>query len=576
MPTARKPLWIALLSIPLAGLVTVVLFARRDEAPRRVDLEPPAPPPTELAQTEEPVDLLPIPVIREEEGATTTTVLWPLKIELEMIEARFLPQQEGVPPVGSGANARLSGQIADANEQGAMAEIRFVAGANEGRVLKTDADGRFGATDLYPGLSIVDVRAPGTLGSRREVRLRRGQETLLNIGYGRPGSCFGRVQDTTGTGIAGADVAVDGTRVLTDDEGGFYLPAVAAGQVLVEVEKEGYALYQELVYISGGAVTQADRLTFTLKPAVELRVAIRNNVGGPGPVLLYLLSDRKVYSANAAQRNESFPWHRINPVEVQPGTPVTIGKLPPEVIKVHAFRPGARAPVKPVNLAGDLRDIEIQLEPAPTIVGRVLQNEKPVLGATVRLEAPDRVRATLGYFTEASYFLETAVLPNLPPGFQEVKTDREGRFMLSAWTDVSPVRYIEARAPGGAGWTGRFVQPDDSEVVLELKEVDLGDSVLALDFPGRHQGLPVELWIGGSPTAVRIVPPDQPLEVADLVAGLWRVRASWHAKTVLPDEELVIEGATTKEIALPPECIEGQDEDTWRRAGRGDEYPRGE
>jgi hypothetical protein len=574
MAMARKPLWIVLLSIPLAAVVLVVLLARRDE-PRVVDLDPPVAPAVETAEPEPPRELLPPVEVRVEEGNATTTVLWPLKVELELVEARFLPQQEGVPPVGSGANARLSGQISDVNEQGVVAEIRFVAGANTGRVLKSDPEGRFGATDLYPGLSIVEVHGPGTLGSRREVRLRRGQETLLNIGYGRPGAVFGKVQDRTGTGIGGADVSVDGTHILTDDEGGFYLPTVAAGQVLVEVEKDGFALYQELVWIAGGSVTPADRLTFTLKPAVELRVAVRGNAGGPGPVLLYLLSDRKVYSANAAQRNESFPWHRINPVEVMPGTPVTIGKLPPEVIKVHAFRAGARAPVKPVNLAGDLRDIEINLEPAPTIVGRVLQDDAPVFGATVRLEAPDRVRATLGYFTEASYFLETAVLPNLPPGFQEVKTDREGRFTLSAWTDVSPVRYIEARAPGGGGWTGRFVQPDDSEVVLQLKEVDLGDAQLSFEFPGRHQGLPVELWIRGSPSPARVVPADQELEVRDLVAGLWRVRASWHGQTVLPDEEIVIEGSQTKEILLPPEAIEGQDEEAWRRAGRGDEYPGG-
>src|SRR5262245_37800237 len=278
MATAKKPLWIALLSIPLAAAVLVVLFTRRDER-RVVDLDPPAPAPVEVPEPEAPVELLPPIEVRVHEGDATTTVLWPLKLELELVEARFLPQQEGVPPVGSGANARLSGQISDVNEQGVVADIRFVAGANTGRVLKSDPEGRFGAADLYPGLSIVEVHGPGTLGSRREVRLRRGQETLLNIGYGRPGTVFGKVQDRGGAGIAGADVSVDGTHVLTDDEGGFYLPSVAAGQVLVEVEKDGFALYQELVWIAGGAVTPADRLTFTLKPAVEMRVAVRGNAG---------------------------------------------------------------------------------------------------------------------------------------------------------------------------------------------------------------------------------------------------------------------------------------------------------
>ena len=63
------------------------------------------------------------------------------------------------------------------------------------------------------------------------------------------------------------------------------------------------------------------------------------------------------------------------------------------------------------------------------------------------------MRATLGYFTEPSYFLETAVMPNLPPGLQETRTDKQGRFVLSSWADTSPVRYLEARGPGGgATW----------------------------------------------------------------------------------------------------------------------------
>ena len=106
-----------------------------------------------------------------------------------------------------------------------------LAGANAGRVLHADATGRFGAVDLYPGLSLVEVRGPGTLGSRRELRLRRGQEQLLNIGYGRPGVVFGKVQDSSGAGIAGADVVVDGTRVTTDAEGRFTMD-VRSGTVL--------------------------------------------------------------------------------------------------------------------------------------------------------------------------------------------------------------------------------------------------------------------------------------------------------------------------------------------------------
>ena len=61
--------------------------------------------------------------------------------------------------------------------------------------------------------------------------------------------------------------------VLTGPDGTFALASVAGGQVLVEVEREGYAAYQELVWIMAGRPNQRDRLTFTLQPAASMTVA---------------------------------------------------------------------------------------------------------------------------------------------------------------------------------------------------------------------------------------------------------------------------------------------------------------
>ncbi|NOT30930.1 MAG: carboxypeptidase regulatory-like domain-containing protein [Planctomycetes bacterium] len=568
----RSLLLVLLVALPL-GVGAFFVFGRAGRQTARVRNLPSERAEARAAPAEAMVELIPPPLVRQPTGEATTTVLWPVKVELELLEARFLPKEEGVPPIGSGAGARLSGRITGFDDEGVAGEVLFLAGANAGRVLRCDGTGRFGALDLYPGLSLVEVRGASTLGSRRELRLRRGQETLLHIGYGRPGSVTGKVQDSGGKGLEGAIVVVDGTRVLTGAEGGFHIQSVAAGQVLCEVEHEGYALYQELVWVAGGAANSAERMTFTLKPAVELRVAIQGNVGGPGPAQLFVLSDRPQYNANSAFKNEGFPWHRINPIEVWPGTPVTIANLRPEVVRLHVFRAGACAPVKAVNLGANQHDVVIDLQPAPTLTGIVQQDGAPVLGATVRLEAPDRVRATLNYFSEPSYFLETAVMPNLPPGLQETKTDKQGRFVLTAWAEASPVRYLEARGPGGGSWAGRFVKPDDNEIVLELGEVSLGDSTLLVEFPGRHQGLPVELWIGGAPRPQQILAAGEDLEVSNLVAGKWRVTVTWHAQPIKPGEELLIEDVARYEVALPPECIDGQSEEQWKRAGR--EYPHG-
>jgi len=384
---------------------------------------------------------------------------------------------------------------------------------------------------------------------------------------------FGRVQDASGTGLEGARVVIDGTQVITDGDGGFYLGSVAAGTVLCEVEHEGFARYEELVAVAGGQTMPKERMTFTLKPAAELRVVVQGNAGGPGPAWIYVFSDRPEYTSASAYRNESYPWHKVNPVQAFPGTPVTISGLRPEIVKVHVFRPGARALVKTVNLATSLRDIVMELRPAPTLTGTVLERGQPVFGAKVKLEAPDRVRATLGYFTEPSYFLETAVIPNLPPGLQETTTDAQGRFVLSAWADTSPVRYLEARGPGGGTWAGRFVRPEDQNVRLELGAVDLGESTLLVDFPGRHQGLPVELWIGGAPSATSVLGPEEDLEVSNLVAGRWKIAASWHGAPLQAPAEIEIEDVQRHTIALLPECIQGQTEEQWRRAGRP--YPHG-
>jgi hypothetical protein len=573
MASGRKTLLLAVLvAVPL-GLLLFALLARggRERTGDRRVLPDAAPAPE--APALQVVELIPLPELRQAVGGDrTTTVLWPLRVELELIEARFLPRMEGVPAVGSGARARLSGQIAGVNDQGVQAEILFTAGANQGRVLRTAPDGRFGATDLYPGLSVVEVRGSGILGSRRVVRLRRDAEALLNIGYGRPGMVFGKVQDRKGNGLEGAEVTVDGTRTTTGPEGEFYLASVAAGQVLVEVEKQGYAPYGELVAVTGGVQNPKERMTFTLGPAAELSIAVANNVGGPGPVQVYLYSDQKALSQASAFRSELLPWHERNPIEVWPGKPVLVDSLPAQVIKLHAFRPGARAPLQVVNLAsGRPQNVTIHLEPAPLISGRVLFDGQPVAGARVRLEAPDRVRATLNHFREASYFLESAVLPDLPPALQELESAKDGRFVFSAWSEDAPVRYLEARGPDGKTWAGRFVRGEEQDIELVLQEVDLGDSTLELTFPGRHQGLPVEVWIGGAPHAAQVLAAEEDFVLERLLAGRWLLRISWHG-TPLHEAELVIEEVTRQEIALPPECIDGQDEEQWKRAGK--EYPR--
>jgi len=575
--TSTKSLPVLLGALLLGGVATLLFLLKGAGPGRGADEGPLVAAPGEQAARRprvESAELAPPTAVRTGEESAHTTVLWPLRVELDLAQPGYLPKAEGVAPLGSGRTARLSGRITGTSDQGVPAEIRIVAGTNAGRVLRCDGTGTFGANDLYPGLAIVEVHAPGIPGSRREKRLRRGQETLLNIGYGRPGSAVGRVQDRKGEGIEGARVTFDGRIYHTGPEGELSVPSVAGGEVLVEIEAEGYAAYQENVWIQAGRPnTSAERLTFTLERETQLSIALRGNVGGPGPAQVILLPGQQGFrpTSASAYRNSRFPFHRKNPIELWPGSPFTIGGLPQQVVKVYVFRPGAQASLHVVNLRSQPRELVVELDPAPMITGRVTYDGTPVAGATVALEAPDRTRATLSFFREASYYLETAVIPELPPAAQEVVTGPAGRFLLSAWEEESPARYIEARGPDGKTWAGSYVRSGEKVVDLELRDVDLGSSELALEFPGRFQGLPVEVFVNGAPLLSDVLTPSQELVVPDLVAGIWCIRITWHAAPIYENAELEIDGQRSRAIKLPPECIHGQDEEAWVRAGR--EYP---
>lgn len=563
-----------LLAMLVAGAGLLAWFAGRAGPDGRIDVSAPSPADTTARAAELPIetDLVPPPRVPVQAGDTQTTVLWPLRVELDLLRADYLPTERGVLPIGSGANARLAGRIAD-DSGGVRARVEFVSGPNEGRVLHTDATGAFGASDLYAGLSIVEVRGERIAGSRREVRLRQGRETLLNIGYGRPGSVMGRVLDREGNPIENAQVTFDGTRVYTDAAGEFYLASVASGQVLVEIEKEGFASYQELASVTAGQLTQRERLTFTLDRPASLTLWVPQDIGGPGPVLVYLLpgsADRRP-SINEAHRSGRYPWHQVNPIEVLPGQAKTVDALPAELVKVFAFRPGAKARTRSVRLRrGEPQQVEIDLRPAARLVGHVTRDGQPVSGASVRLEAPNRTRAALAFFDEPSWFFETEVIPFVEPAVQQTVTDSSGRFLLTAWEEVADVRYLEARGPDGS-WAGRLVRTGETDVDLELESVDLADAELVLTLAGRRQGLPVELLIDGQPYDPFVLPPNEPLLIEDLVPGIWNLRVSWHGIALDSAEELRIDGITERAVRLIPDAIEGQPEEAWTRAGR--EFP---
>ena len=517
--------------------------------------------------------------VRNAEGygeGEATSVLWPLEVELEFEQAANLPGLSGLDTggvLGAGATARLEGRVGRGVDDGAQATITFVAGPNTGRVLTTDADGRFGATDLLPGLGIVDIQGPGLVGALREVRLRQRSEALLNIGFGRLGNVQGYVYSgETERGetqpVDNAIVTVDGHATRTDPEGYFYLSNLASGRTHIEIEKAGLASLREEVNITAGFTTPIDRLKYRLVPGSTLTVTLDGAVGGPGPAELWL-------APGAPNRLSTYPFWKLNPIQTYPGQTQVIRDLPSDLIRVQTFRTGALAEPESRNVnlrASQAGSLTISLTSAPTITGVVLQNGEPVIGAPVTMVAPDEVQAALRHYRQPAEFLESAYLPMSPNARQTTTTDERGRFVLSAWSDSTPARYVSASSPTGDAVGQRLITLSDNDISLDLYPREADRGVIELATQSRFQGLPVEWRVNGEPRDGFTLPVGERLRFDGLREGKWRVHVRWQAEEVLDERGISItrEGGELK-LELPQDAIVGQDREAWLRAGR--DYP---
>lgn len=554
---------IALFGI-VAGLIFFLVSGEDQNAPRGV---------VSVGDIQQPINVPVAPedvreIGREEvaagAGNSASTVLWPLRIELDLEQAGYLPQTIDVEPMGSGGHARMAGTIAGKAGRPLQAEVRFVEGANRGRVLYCDSEGSFGANDLYPGIAIVEVKAVGSFGSRREVILRQNQETLLNLGYGRLGAMHGQVLDYAGAPIEGAKVRVDGRLGYSDEEGWFFIDQLAGDYALLEIEKEGYCALRGTVGITAGHTIERGRLSYRLGSTATLDITLSGVVGAKEPAQVIILpADVKEI--------RKFPWYTVSPLAVYPGTTAHVEGLPEGLLAVRVFHRGAKATPgeKHVNLRrGTPRHVEIELEPAETLRGIVLRDGEPLNGARVTLEAPDRPRSIANYFRSSHWFLEHAMLPDFPFAFQETTTDAQGRFMLTAWDEVTPNRYLRAESSDGEAFAIQLVRPGATDLKVELKSQDLTDSSLRVRMLGRVQDLPVELIVNGTPVDPFMLPPDEDLVIEDLIAGRWRVNAEWHTDELYEELSQRIDGEAVIELTLPERALVGDDREAWKRAGK--------
>ncbi|MCP3914590.1 MAG: carboxypeptidase regulatory-like domain-containing protein [bacterium] len=543
-----------------------------------VGMAPEEGPPIEaVAPTGEPdgiarTDLVPSTQATPTVADSETTVAYPLLVEVSLVRRGTFTPVEGVPALGSGANARIRGSVLAPNGSGLAATITFEHGPNAGRVLTCDSSGAFGASDLHQGYSVVRIEARGVGMSEREVLLRQLSETPLNVTFGRPASVAGIVKDRKGEPIVGATVRLDGGESTTDDEGTFYFPQVTAGAVLAVVKKPGYTMYRETVHLEAGGAIQRDRMTFTLLPAASLDVSIQERLG-TGPAQLYMFPAGG-QPANTGVGQRSFPWHEVNPTSIPPGGSVSIDGLPDTSVTLVLFQAGAEAHPRMVNqrlYSGRKSSVVLHLKPSPVVRGVVKGTDgKPVSRARVQLEAPHRSLATTKILQKRPTFNMEMILPHLPSALQEVQTDSRGRFALTAYDVLRDGVYLSAETQDGTQRGTLVVTSGAKEVELRLQPVSAEQGGLELKMAGRFQGLPVHVRINGTPDDPVVLPAGTELSLEELEAGTWRLDARWRGRYLVQNQLFDVAAGKRSELALvlPRGALEGQTEDERRRAGK--------
>ncbi|MBV21186.1 MAG: hypothetical protein CMJ61_03360 [Planctomycetaceae bacterium] len=503
-----------------------------------------------------------------------TTVIYPLEVELTLLEQGSIDALNGISPVGSGASARIKGTLLGDRGEPVTGSVTFTAGPNRGRVLQTDSVGNFGASDLYQGLSIVLVESDRGLRSEREVMLRQLGTSRLDVSLSRGDSCVvrGFVRDRSGEPIGQAKVRMDAQETVSDDLGEFFFPRISPGKVLVVVTKEGRASYREELYIPRNGAIKRDKLTFTLDEGVSLTLSVEGLVGAKSPSLAFVFPIG-VQRVNAVKGQRTYPWHLVNPIEIQPGRSVQVDGLPPGHVSLMIFHPGATGSPALINkklFEGRDNHHGFMLKKAPSLRGQVtMPDGSPAARAIVRLDAPNLGLATTKVMQQKFTHNLSMVLPHLPAGRQRVECDEKGRFTLTLHPTISKGYYLSALSTDGSLEARRSVGAEPGDVDLALKEIRRASGTLEIGLAGRFQGLPVKVTLKGKPGEVTLLEAADSLIVDGLEPGVWRAEIWWNHDRLEQARQFEVgpNGKASFAVVLPIGALEGQSAEERSRAG---------
>ena len=496
--------------------------------------------------------------------AALSTVIWPLVVEVALAIDGRVEVPEGAQSIRWGANAGIKGTVRGNSGRPVPAKLEFLFGPNEGRSIQSDAWGRFGANNLLPGISVVRVTSGNSLTVVREVRLMGRTEREFHVNFANPSFVSGIVKDERGVVVEGAEVHLDGKLKFTNADGEFTFSNVPAGSVNVTVNKDGFARCSQKVGVGYRQTVLPKNFIIFLEKGGELQISVNRTVGSVEPSVAYLMP---AAGPGRSGDGRGFPWHEINPIEIPPGGSAVVQGLPLGSVNVRLFHRGAVASPASKNVrvhGGRSNAVAIDLLPAPTVRGVVMDGGKPASGALVQIEAADRAHATSRSMQQKGprFALET-VVSSVPSAYNETKADGKGQFTFTSPADLIATYYATATSSDGKRRGIGVVPPGAREVRIELEPISKKVGAIEIDLPGRFQGLPVEVRIQGAPSEPYMLRSGEPLQIEGLGLGTWYVQARWRGTDVVQRLAVVVDEASKKEPvivkgSLPPPAIQGQ------------------
>jgi hypothetical protein len=307
----------------------------------------------------------------------------------------------------------------------------------------------------------------------REVELLHRRTRTFELDLGFFGEVSGQVIDEQDRPLGGVEVSLDGTATTCDRTGTFRLTRRASGDPLLLIQKPGYVPHRERLPLSNpqlAAHYPPDSLKIVLQKGCTLRLEAGALPGAGEDMLVYLFPTKGQPLSTARLPQPTYPWHLLNPVRLQPGTTRLLQDLP--AVKLEAFAHHRRGKSKPAfawltpDQTGTLR---LEMEPVPTLEGKVTQNGKPLSNVHIELSFENPIRATHIALGQASSFYRAQPIEIVPAAHQTTQTSRNGSFLLGDWSRIPGQRFLTvSSAEGVLQYCQPFSRASTGEIHVEL------------------------------------------------------------------------------------------------------------